>query len=512
MEQGFRRRQSHGLFLARCMRMQGPINRLILPAVGMALLLAARADAAGDVRLVEAARRGDWTSTLALVKQGVDVNVRHPDGATALTWAVYHDNLAAIDRLIAAGANVNVASEHGETPLSVACRNRSTAAALRLLKAGANPNLANSDGETVLMAIADMGGDGAADNLDLAKLLIAHGAQVDAREALTGQTALMWAAVRGDLPVAKALVAAGADIHATTRAGSTPLHFAVQQGAMPVAQLLLDAGANPNATMTARQIDQEAQAYVEVLTGVTPLWLATTIRHEALGALLLERGANPNAGQYRGIPPLHFAVQGRMESLTRALLKHGANPNARAPESAYPPKGGNENLIGHKTFYLMPVGATPYFLAAQIRDAETMRLLLAAGADPKIPDAEGTTPLMAATGVTDARFRQPAPRRRATPEEVLEAATLAVEHGAPVNAANDSAQTALHGASAARSLALVEFLLGHGAKTEAWNLYGERPVEIATRDRTFITDPTLGQQLDTMVTLLGGGAAASASR
>src|SRR6202008_2119294 len=110
-----------------------------------------------------------------------------------------------------------------------------------------------------------------------------------------------------DLPVAKALVAAGADIQAATRAGSRPLHFAVQQGALPVAKLLLEAGADPNATMTVRQVDQEAQAYGEVLTGVTPLWLATTIRDEALGALLLEHGANPNAGQYRGISPLHFA-------------------------------------------------------------------------------------------------------------------------------------------------------------------------------------------------------------
>jgi ankyrin repeat protein len=348
------------------------------------------------------------------------------------------------------------------------------------------------------MAVADM----ASENLELARLLIAHGANVNARHGRTGQTALMWAAVRGDLPMATALVAAGADIRATTVAGSTPLHFAVQQGALPVAQLLLDAGADPNATMTARQVDQEAQAYGETLTGVTPLWLATTIRHEALGALLLDRGANPNAGQYRGIPPLHFAVQGRMDTLTKALLAHGAHVNARAPHTASPPKGGDENLIGHKTFYLMPVGATPFYLAAQIRDPNAMRTLLAAGADPAIPDDDATTPLMAAAGVTDPRFRQPTPRRRASPEEILESVTLALTHGNAVNDTNDLNMTALHGAAALRTSALVQLLLDRGAKPGTWSTYGQRPLEVAERDGRFVPDPAQRTQVDTILELL----------
>lgn len=486
------------------------MNRLTLLAVGTALLLlatSARAFAA-DLRLVDAARRADWSSTQTLLQAGADVNARHPDGATALTWAVYHDHAETVDRLIAAGADVNVANQYGETPLSVACHNRSAAVAARLLKAGANPNLPKPDGETVLMTVADMGGGTATDNLGFANLLIAAGADVNARETHTGQTALMWAAVRGDLPVATVLVEAGADIHAVTTSGSTPLHFAVQQGALPVARLLLEAGANPNATMTTRQMDQEAQAYVEVLSGVTPLWLATTVRHEALGVLLLEHGADPNAGQYRNIPPLHFAIQGRMESLTRALLAHGANPNARAPRTAFPPMGGDENLIGHKTFYLMPVGATPFFVAAQIRDPATMRLLLDANADPLIPDADDTTPLMAAAGVTDPRFRQPAPRRRATPEETLEAVTLALAKGADVNASNDWNQTALHGAALMRSSALVKLLLDRGSDTEYWNHNGERPLEIAERDRTFVTG-AVRQEVDAIVEMLRRGAQAS---
>jgi len=150
-------------------------------------------------------------------------------------------------------------------------------------------------------------------------------------------------------------------------------------------------------------------------------------------------------------------------------------------------------------------------VAAQIRDPGAMRALLAAGADPRIPDEDGTTPLMAAAGVTDARFRQPAPRQRATPEEVLDAVTLALAHGGAVTAANDSAQTALHGAAASRSSALVELLLDRGGKAEVWNLYGETPLDIVERDRRFITDPALQQQADRMVELLSRAAASATS-
>jgi ankyrin repeat protein len=483
-------------------------HRTITYAVAITLLAGIPiAGATSDLRLVEAARRNDFTAVQSLLQAGADVNARHPDGSTALTWAAYHDNAALAERLIAAGADVSAASEYGQTPLSVACHNRNTALVERLLDAGANPNTASPTGETVLMAVADMG----TSEIALARLLIAHGADVNTRETTKGQTALMWASVQGDLPIARMLVTAGADVHARTSAGSTPLHFAVQRGAMPVAQFLLETGANPNATLTIRQIDQETQAYVEVLADVTPLWLATTIRHEALADLLLQHGANPNAGQYRNIPPLHFAVQGGMTDFARSLLAHGADPNARTPVTALPPKGAEENLIGHKTFYLMPVGATPFFLAAQMRDPALMHVLLDAGADPRIAAADGTTPLMAAAGVVDDRFRQPAPRQRPDAKHILEAVTLALSNGGRIDAANESGQTALHGAVAARSSALVEFLIDQGARIDAENASGLTPIDIAERDMAGATE-SQRLQLEAIAARLTNAAAPSTTR
>ena len=68
-------------------------------AVGMCLGLLGLWPAApvlgqqADLRLVEAVRSGDPGTVGALLREPVDVNARQPDGATALHWAVYLNDL-----------------------------------------------------------------------------------------------------------------------------------------------------------------------------------------------------------------------------------------------------------------------------------------------------------------------------------------------------------------------------------------------------------------------------------
>ena len=45
--------------------------------------------------------KGDRRAVRALLAQKADVNAPQVDGATALHWAVYHDDLEPVDRLIA---------------------------------------------------------------------------------------------------------------------------------------------------------------------------------------------------------------------------------------------------------------------------------------------------------------------------------------------------------------------------------------------------------------------------
>ena len=63
----------------------------------------------------------------------------------------------------------------------------------QLLDAGADVESPNEDGQTALMLAARTG------SLDIAKLLVERGADVNAKEAWRDQTALMWA-VDGNFP------------------------------------------------------------------------------------------------------------------------------------------------------------------------------------------------------------------------------------------------------------------------------------------------------------------------
>ena len=87
----------------------------------LALFLAgATLAVASDLRLVEALKRRDRKALNTLLAQHAEVNAAQPDGATALSWAVYLDDRESADLLLAAGAKAEVADEYGETPLTLA--------------------------------------------------------------------------------------------------------------------------------------------------------------------------------------------------------------------------------------------------------------------------------------------------------------------------------------------------------------------------------------------------------
>ena len=82
---------------------------------------------------------GHW-AVRALIAQKADVNAPQADGATAMHWAAYHDDVELVDLLIRAGASVTAANRHGATPLALACINGSARMIQRLLKGGAAAN------------------------------------------------------------------------------------------------------------------------------------------------------------------------------------------------------------------------------------------------------------------------------------------------------------------------------------------------------------------------------------
>ena len=145
---------------------------------------------AADQPLADAAQRGDWSVVRTLIQDGADVTARQGDGATALHWAAYWDEVESADLLIDAGADVNAANDLGVTPLWAAVENGSAAMVRRLLAAGADPHAPLLSGETPLMTAARVGA------ADVARQLLEAGADT-AATAGRGQTALMWAVAQG---------------------------------------------------------------------------------------------------------------------------------------------------------------------------------------------------------------------------------------------------------------------------------------------------------------------------
>lgn len=370
----------------------------------------------GDSRLVDAARNQDRQKIRSLLSQHMDVNSRADDGSTALLWAAHWNDLETADLLLRAGADANAANDLRMTPLSQACTNGSAALVESLVKAGANTNTPVGTGETPLMTCARSG------NVEAVRILIAHDAAVNAKEPMANQTALMWAAAEHHPAVVKSLIEAHADLQAHTKQGFTALHFAAREGDPESAKLLLAAGLDVNIRTQPDAVRSRGLAAGAAVNrgagrkslssdGYTPLLVATVRGQVPLALFLLEQGADPNVGD-AGFTPLHWAaaewengtanpiygIEDPMAGipdrkaklqLVKALLDHRADPNVRMtrPQPAF--AGG----------YVDAVGATPMLLASAADDVEVMRILLAAGADPKIPTATNATTIMAATGL-----------------------------------------------------------------------------------------------------------------
>ena len=101
-----------------------------------------------DVRLIDAAKNGDAAAVRTYLKGKPNVNVRYPDGTTALHWAAHSINADLVKLLIKAGADVNTADDLGTTPLELASQTGNAAAIQALLAAGAKPNVALNGGAT----------------------------------------------------------------------------------------------------------------------------------------------------------------------------------------------------------------------------------------------------------------------------------------------------------------------------------------------------------------------------
>src|SRR5262249_28832485 len=125
------------------------------------------------------------------------------------------------------------------------------------------------------------------------------------------------------------------------------------------------------------------------------------------------------------------------------------------------------------------LGATAFLLAAKNTDFEVMKVLADAGADARIPSADGTTPLMVAAGLAMWYVGEDGGSLPGQEGEALEAVKLCVALGNDVNAVNVAGETPMHGAAFRGVNAAVEFLVANGAKLDPRDSRGWTPYTVA---------------------------------
>ena len=452
------------------------------------LLLAGAAPGAAfaaGTETADAAQKKDLAAVRALVSRRVDVNAAQPDGTTALIWAAHWNDAEAITLLLRAGANPNAVNRYGASPLSEAVASGSASTIEALLNAGANAKtLTTTDGETVLMTAARAG------NVSVVKLLLDRGADVNARENYKGQTALMWAAAERHPDVVKLLIQRGADwkirssdretriprlsaassISPIPRGGMMALAFAAREGDLATVGAMLDTGVDVN--------------YADV-DNTSALVYAIMNKQYSCAKLLLERGANPNLVDAYGRTALYAIVDIKNEDwsalpnrkaedplpsleIVNMVLARAASVNAVLTRNLPGRSGMDSGDTG------LGAGTTPLMRAARSGDAAVMRLLLAAGADPKLTTKDGTTALMMAAGVG---YRDK--NTRGTESEALEAVKVGIEAGLDIRQTNTRGETALHGAASRGADTIVQFLLDRGADLNLKTKQGFTPLDVA---------------------------------
>jgi len=468
------------------------MRTLLVAALAALPVLAAEAPDAG-APLAAAIRSGDRAAAMAMIaRKSADVNAAEADGSTPLLWAANHDDADLVTRLLKAGANPNLRNRLGATPLAEAAFHANTEAIQALLEAGADPNAAGADGQTPLMLVARTA------NVAAAKLLLEKGANANVHEAQRGQTALMWAAAEGQGPIMRELLAHGAEVDAKSdtdlmtplvsaepRAqprppgGMTAMLFSAREGCLDCVQALAERGAKLDLP------DPE---------GVTPLITALFNAHFDVAKYLIDQGANVNRWDWWGRSPLYLAVDyntlphgGRPDQpsldetlpidIIRLLLDKGANPNLQL--KLFPPfraTGNDRGLDG-----MLTVGTTPLLRAAKAHDAPAIQLLLEHGAIVDLPNSQGMTPTLAASGMgsTDADTRG-----YFTTSDVQDRAIASLDlllaHGGALNGrAGRLEQAPLHGAAFWGWNKVVEYLLSKGAEINLTDGRGYTAVDYA---------------------------------
>jgi len=237
---------------------------------------------------------------------------------TALVYAARANDLESVKALLEAGADVNQVTGYGWSPLLVATQNRFYKLGAYLLDHGADVNLANKGGWTPLYLATDNrnieSGDYPVrkpdmDHLDYIKLLLDHGANVNARMKDTTETRTVFTNQWLD------------------ENGATAFFRASQSGDLTLMKLLLAHGADPKIDTVLHVTALQVAAGIGWVEGITYEW-SPEATLEAV-KMLIGLGLDVNAQADTGRTALHGAAHKGRTDVIQVLVDHGAKLDVR---------------------------------------------------------------------------------------------------------------------------------------------------------------------------------------
>ena len=342
--------------------------------------LTARSNA-GTTPFMFAVRKGELRSVQAMLSKGADVNEKRPDLATPLLVAIVNGYEDIVDLLLDKGADLN--AEGGSTQLTtqgtraqaikINLKTPSFREQLRDVGSEGGNGRQNTFGRPLQAAVhvanwhvSDQFISANLDRLHIIKSLVAHGADVNARNTdmeprwsgaryrrrLVGATAFLFAAKAADVEVMRLLLQLGADPKINTGVNITPLMAAAgiswasnqdrasEEQVLEAVKLLVE--------------EQGADVNFVADTGETALHAAAYRGANSVIQYLYDKGAKLDVPDKSGRTPLRvaqgveygnsFAAQPQSAEL---LKKLGAQeipcPNLclnLVPEEALPPEEG----------------------------------------------------------------------------------------------------------------------------------------------------------------------------
>jgi len=366
-----------------------------------------------------------------------------------------------LSHFLRAGASPDDVTDIGQPPLCIAIANGYVEIAKILLDAGANINATTKDGGETALHIAVKNG-----RVDLMELILAYGPNLEVKTQGTGETALHYAAAKsGSLAVVMTLLKHGASYNALNSSVQTPAEAALKANNINGAVAIINAAnGKRNELVKEKELllkhvqktqgrfsignDLIADIFVAACDPESNVLVEAIRRNDVLLVeMFLEKGSDPDRQTARGQRPIFVALACADVAVIEAILKR--NPDLSVRDE----KGLN---------VLQAAFECPL---AKEKDAFEVifKALLEEGADAKVMYPDGKTLLHRAVS---------------QPFGNVKVSQLLVEAGVQVTTQDSEGNTALHYAIHSRSC--LDLLLKNKANPHQPNANGLAPLLFAT--------------------------------